>query len=56
MESKIIERSLEGADIVIIPFGLKGIHDFNFDRVKELIRGEIAATLNKIPEIKTVGY
>jgi len=52
MESKIIERSLEGADIVIVPFGLKGIHDFDFDKAEELIRGGITATLTKIPEMK----
>ncbi|GAG23787.1 unnamed protein product, partial [marine sediment metagenome] len=54
MESKIIERSLEGADIVIVPFGLKDIHDFDFDKAEELIRGGITATLTKIPEIKAV--
>ena len=54
MESKIIERSLEGADIVIVPFGLKGIHDFDFDKAEELIRGGINSTLIKIPEIKAV--
>lgn len=54
MESKVIERSLEGADIVIVPFGLKDIHDFDFDKAEELIRGGITSTLIKIPEIKTV--
>ena len=52
MESKIIERSLEGTDIVIVPFGLKDIHDFDFDKAEELIKGGITATLIKIPEIK----
>ena len=54
MESKIIERSLEGADIVIVPFGLKDIHDFDFDKAEELIRGGITSALIKIPEIKAV--
>ena len=52
MESKIIERSLEGTDVVIVPFGLKHIRDFDFDKAEQLIKGGIVATLHKIPEIK----
>jgi len=54
MESKIIEKSLEGTDIVIVPFGLKNIRDFDFDKAEQLIGGGIISTLNKIPEIKAV--
>ena len=54
MESKIIEKSLEGTDIVIVPFGLKHIRDFDFDKAEKLIKGGIMATLHKIPEIKSV--
>ena len=54
MESKITEKSLEGTDIVIVPFGLKHIRDFDFDKAEQLIKGGIIATLHKIPEIKAV--
>ena len=54
MESKIIEKSLEGTDIVIVPFGLKNIRDFDFDKAEQLIGGGIISTLNKIPEIKAM--
>jgi len=54
MESKIIEKSIEGANIVIVPFGLKNIRDFDFDKAEQLIGGGIISTLNKIPEIKAV--
>ena len=54
MESKIIEKSIEGADIVIVPFGLNNVHDFDFNKGEQLIRGGIDSTLIKIPEIKAV--
>ena len=54
MESKIIERSLEGTDVVIVPFGLRHVRDFDFDKAEQLIRGGIIATCHKIPEIKSV--
>ena len=54
MESKIIERSLEGTDVVIVPFGLKHVRDFDFDKAEHLIKGGIIATLHKLPEIKSV--
>ncbi|MEA2021437.1 MAG: patatin-like phospholipase family protein [Candidatus Caldatribacteriota bacterium] len=54
MESKITEKSLEGTDIIIVPFGLKHIRDFDFDKAEQLIKGGIIATLHKIPEIKAV--
>jgi len=54
MESKITEKSLEGTDIVIVPFGLKHVRDFDFDKAEKLIKGGIMATMNKIPEIKSV--
>ena len=54
MESKIIERSLEGAGIVIVPFGLENINDFDFDKAEQLIKGGIDSTMIKAAEIKTV--
>ena len=52
MEAKISEQSLEGADVVIIPFGIKDIDLFDFDKAEMLIKGGIIATLLNIPEIK----
>ena len=45
-------KGIWNGKIVIVPFGLKGIHDFDFDKAEELIRGGITARLTKIPEIK----
>jgi len=33
MEAKITDQSLEGADVVIVPFGIKDINLFDFDKV-----------------------
>ena len=54
MESKITDQSLEGADVVIVPFGIKEINLFDFDEAEMLIKGGIMATLINIPEIKRV--
>ena len=54
MESKITDQSLEGADVVIVPFGIKEINLFDFDEAEILIKGGIMATLINIPEIKRV--
>lgn len=52
MEAKITVESLEGADVVIVPLGIKGIGLSDFDQAESLIKGGIMATLIKIPEIK----
>ncbi len=52
MESKITDQSLEGADVLIVPFGIKEINLFDFDEAEILIKGGIMATLINIPEIK----
>jgi NTE family protein len=57
MQEKITEQSLEGADIIIIPFGIQGVSGFNlleFDNPEPIIKGGLAATFQKIPEIKKV--
>jgi len=54
MESKITDQSLEGADVLIIPFGIKEINLFDFDEAEMLIKGGIMATLINIPEFKRV--
>jgi NTE family protein len=54
MEAKITDQSLEGADVVIIPFGIKEINLLDFDEAEMLIKGGIMATLINIPEIKRV--
>ncbi|MCG2820453.1 MAG: patatin-like phospholipase family protein, partial [Candidatus Atribacteria bacterium] len=54
MESKITDQSLEGADIVIVPFGIKEINLFDFDKAEMLIKGGIMAGLINIPGIKRV--
>ena len=52
MEAKITDQSLEGADVVIVPFGIKEINLFDFDKAEMLIKGGIMAGLINIPEIK----
>jgi len=52
MEAKITVESLEGADVVIVPLGIKGIGLSDFDQAESLIKGGIMATLIKMPEIK----
>jgi len=52
MEAKITEHSLEEADIVIIPFGIKDIKTLDFDEAELIIKGGIMATLINIPNIK----
>jgi len=54
MGAKITDQSLEGADVVIVPFGMKEINLFDFDEAEMLIKGGIMATLINIPEIKRV--
>ena len=54
MEAKITDHSLEGADVVIVPFGIKDINLFDFDQAEMLIKGGIMAGLINIPEIKRV--
>lgn len=52
MEVKITDQCLEGADVVIVPFGIKEINLFDFDKAEMLIKGGIMATMINIPEIK----
>jgi NTE family protein len=52
MGAKITDQSLEGADVVIVPFGIKETNLFDFDKAEILIKGGIMATLINIPEIK----
>ena len=52
MGAKITYQSLEGADVVIVPFGIKEINLFDFDKAEMLIKGGIMATMINIPEIK----
>lgn len=52
MEAKITDQCLEGADVVIVPFGIKEINLFDFNEAEILIKGGIMATLINIPEIK----
>lgn len=54
MEAKITEQSLEGADVVIIPFGIKDINLLDFDKAESIIKGGVMATLINLPEIKKV--
>ncbi|HAJ33037.1 MAG TPA: hypothetical protein DCK79_06660 [Candidatus Atribacteria bacterium] len=54
MEAKITDQSLEGSDIVIVPFGIKDINLLDFDKAEPVIKGGIMATLINIPEIKRV--
>jgi len=54
MGAKITDQSLEGADVVIVPFGIKEINLFDFDQAEMLIKGGIMAGLINIPEIKRV--
>ena len=52
MEAKITDQSLEGANVVIVPFGIKDINLFDFDKAESVIKGGIMATLINIPKIK----
>jgi len=52
MEAKITDQCLEGADVVIVPFGIKDINLFDFDKAEMLIKGGIMATMINISEIK----
>lgn len=52
MEAKITDQSLEGADVVIVPFGIKDINLLDFDKAESVIKGGIMATLIKMHEIK----
>ncbi|MEA2087856.1 MAG: patatin-like phospholipase family protein [Candidatus Caldatribacteriota bacterium] len=52
MEAKITDQSLEGADVVIVPFGIKDINLFDFDKAEMLIKDGIMATMINMPEIK----
>jgi len=52
MEAKITDQCLEGADVVIVPFGIKEINLFDFDKAEMLIKGGIMATMINISEIK----
>jgi len=52
MEAKITDQCLVGADVVIVPFGIKEINLFDFDKAEMLIKGGIMACLINIPEIK----
>jgi len=54
MGAKISDQSLEGADVIIVPFGIKEINLFDFDEAEMLIKGGIMAGLINIPEIKRV--
>ena len=54
MGAKITDQSLEEADVVIVPFGIKEINLFDFDQAELLIKGGIMAGLINIPEIKKV--
>lgn len=54
MGAKITDQSLEGADVIIVPFGIKDINLFDFDQAELLIKGGIMAGLINIPEIKRV--
>jgi len=54
MGAKITDQSLEGADVIIVPFGIKEINLFDFDEAEMLIKGGIMACLINIPEIKRV--
>lgn len=54
MESKITELSIEGTDVLIIPFGIKDINTLDFDEAELLIKGGIMAALINIPHIKEV--
>ncbi len=54
MEAKITDQCLEGADVVIVPFGIKEINLFDFDKAETLIKGGVIATLINISEIKRV--
>jgi NTE family protein len=52
MEAKITDQCLEGADVVIVPFGIKEINLFDFDKAEMLIKGGIMSAMINISEIK----
>jgi NTE family protein len=52
MEKEITYRGLEGADVVIVPFGIKDINILDFDKAESVIKEGIMAALLKMPEIK----
>jgi len=52
MEAKITDQSLEGADVVVVPFGIKDINLFDFDKAESVIKGGMMAVMINIPEIK----
>ena len=52
MEAKITDQCLEGADVVIVPFGIKDINLFDFDKAESVIKGGMMAAMINIPEIK----
>ena len=52
MEAKITDQSLEGADVVIVPFGIKDINLFDFDKAESVIKGGMMAAMINISEIK----
>ena len=52
MQAKITGQCLEGADVVIVPFGIKDINLLDFDKAESVIKGGIMAALLKMPEIK----
>ena len=52
MQAKITDQCLEGADVVIVPFGIKDINLLDFDKAESVIKGGMMAALLKIPEIK----
>jgi len=52
MEAKITDRCLKEADVVIVPFGIKDINLFDFDKAEMLITGGMMAAMINIPEIK----
>jgi len=52
MEKEITYRGLDKADVVIVPFGIKGINILNFDKAESVIKGGMMAALLKMPQIK----
>lgn len=52
MQKELSLRSLEEADIAIVPKGLKGFGLLDFDKAKELIEKGEEATWNLLPKIK----
>ena len=54
MQAKITGQCLEGADVVIVPFGIKDINLLDFDKAESVIKGGMMAALLKMPQIKEV--